>query len=493
MTTLPLLSRRPANWLGATATALAIAAIAGLAGLGFASLVGFAGPSVAPALLVGIPVAGILAVWSLGRPLVGVVLVFLALPVGLVSLPGGGLQVGQAIAVAATGALLLGRLAAGRPPLPWFTQLAPAVGVLVLALLATPSAMDTSLALKQLANLGGAMLLCVTVVGAVRTWSDVHAVVRALLVAGVLISAHAIPSAGQTRTRFGGALSKAPKGIFGEHNQLGSFSAVVALVAVGVLLGSTTWRRRALPLLATLLSVGALLISLSRGAWIGFLVGGLFLIIVLPRARRALLVAGIPLLIGAAAFGAFAPDRPELAIVADRLESLGSAQQSAYDDRPSVWREAIAETLADVWSGQGPGNFPVTSARAGSGTSTIAADHAHNVLLTVSVEAGIAAALAVLVFTLAVARTAKRLVRRVPPAEQALAAGVGAALASFLGQGLVDFVLRNSILMLLIWALVGLVYAMDRLAPGGSAAAQLDPGRDPGDRAAVPPVGVGRR
>ena len=56
----------------------------------------------------------------------------------------------------------------------------------------------------------------------------------------------------------------------------------------------------------------------------------------------------------------------------------------------------------------------------------------------------------------------KRAAARAGPSEQAILAGVAAALAAVAGQGLVDYTLRNSVILTTVFTLLGCAFALTR-------------------------------
>src|SRR5437660_1115945 len=113
--------------------------------------------------------------------------------------------------------------------------------------------------------------------------------------------------------QYGGSLvSGRSIGIFAEPNQMGTFCAMGTLVAAGLIFGATSRLARWLAVGGGLGSLVGLLLSLSRGAWIGLTLGVVVLLTMVPAARRILLSVAIPVLVVAFAIGAFAPDNPQV-------------------------------------------------------------------------------------------------------------------------------------------------------------------------------------
>jgi O-antigen ligase len=197
----------------------------------------------------------------------------------------------------------------------------------------------------------------------------------------------------------------------------------------------------------------ALTFTLSRGAWIGTALALLFLLVALSEVRRALIILIVPGIIVIGLIASFVPvGQSEIKVVGERARALTAL--SPYDNRREIYAEAWREIRANPVTGVGPGGFPIASARAGSRTSTYAVAHAHNLLLTWGAEAGLPAVLA-LSLALA-AREAGRAFRRLGRREdRAIVAGLAAGLLAILGQGAFDYVLRNAVANMAVWAMIG--------------------------------------
>jgi hypothetical protein len=164
--------------------------------------------------------------------------------------------------------------------------------------------------------------------------------------------------------------------------------------------------------------------------------------------------------------GSFAPGNTQVQVITKRVGALTFA--SPYDNRQQIWAEAIREMKARPWVGYGPGDFPVSSLRTGSETSSVYALHAHNIWLTWGAEAGIPAVLLIIGLTGAVGFAARRASRgankRGDRADRAIVAGVTAALITVVGQGFVDYTMGNLVVFVALWALVGALLVARREA-----------------------------
>ena len=439
-------------------TVLTVAGLAAAVGVGV--VLAAAGAAFGVAAMLALPLAVVLVVTTLSRPLVGVGLVLLAIPIGLHTLPVGFVVV-QGVAMAAIATTILVRLARGHTPLPLPAPVLWGVAVLVICLLATPRAPDSTLAVKQDIDVVLGLLLVLTTVSAASSMRAVRRLCHLLLAVGLLIavlslghasSLHAVAGAQRVDNRL--------QGTFTEPNQFGGFSAMVVAVAIGLALSARSRAERWWCALAGLTVGLAMLLALSRGAWIGFMVAGALMLVLVPAARRALAVAVVLLLVAVPLLGVLTPDVPQVTIVRERVSTVHLPANTPYDSRPAIWREALREIGTSPLLGQGPGQFPVVARASASAAATVSPLHGHDVLLTVAAEAGIPAALCVVGFTVTMLVVLRRTVLRLRGSpDAALVAGIGSALAVVIGQGIVDFTLRNADIFLLLSVLVGLLLA----------------------------------
>lgn len=423
----------------------------------FASFFGDASPWV----FIALPLIPLAAMAIIVAPTLGVVLAFVTFPIGKVVVPTGilSLQSTEASVLAIVSVVAVRRLARGLLPLAWSPPLYWGVALLVWTLVGLQSAIDETLALKQIASLFGGIIFACAVLAACRHMNDLRFVLGSMVAvcAGIAIASFSggfqlqVSAGGQT---VGGRLH----GAFDHPNQLGALCALSTPVALGLAFGCQTLRARVAAALAASVIFVSLLFTLSRGAWVGTALALLFLLVTLREARRALILLALPAAIVAAIVTSFAPvGRTEIQVVGERARALTSL--SPYDNRQSIYREAIREIKADPITGVGPGGFPVASARAGSESSTVSAAHAHNLWLNWGAEAGTPAILLLAGFVIALGLAARRArigFRGAGRArDRAITAGIAAGLLAMLGQGLFDYVFRNAVVNIAVWALIG--------------------------------------
>jgi O-antigen ligase len=421
----------------------------------------------APVLLLASAVAPVLVIAILTARIVGVFFVLALFPIGSVVLPVPVLAVQTVeIAVLMVAALvIISRIAQGLVPLAWASPLWWALALFGWALAATLSAGDLTLALKQdVMLLLGIVFACV-VLAALETMDDVRRMLGMLVTVCVGVAIVAMSSGVHLSGQFGGeVVGGRLTGAFNHPNQLGLFSAIGIVVATGLAFGARTRTERIAAAASIPIILVPLVLSLSRGAWIGCGLAFVYLLIALREARRALVVLAIPVIVAAYLVGSFAPGKTEIQVVGERARAITTL--SPYDGRPAIYAEAEREIKNNPLVGVGPGNFPVAAQRAGSEAVTVYPEHAHNLWLTWAVEGGIPAAamIAGLVIALAlVVRRASRVAVVHSRRDRAVIAGIVAALITVLGQGFVDYLLRNAVLWMDVWGLIGALLVCTRV------------------------------
>jgi O-antigen ligase len=421
-----------------------------------------------PAVLLAIALIPLLCVATFQAPTVGVAIVFATFPLGslVTSLGPLPLQPVEAAVLAVTPIIGLRRLSQGLVPIAWNPLLLWALLLFGWTVVAVPSAFDKTLGFNQVLAIAAGILFATVVIDVCRDADSLRRMLAIFVGVAGAMAAFGLATMTDPEVMFGGAsVSGRAEGAFNQPNQLGSFSAMGAMVAAGVAFAGRTKAGRVLAGTASFLLLAALTLSLSRGAWFGTFLGGCYLMAAVPRARRAIGIAAIPVILGVVAAVTFIPEAPQVEVVSARVQALTTG--GPYDGRPQIWAEARREIVLDPWTGQGPGNFPVVSTRAGSEASTVYADHAHNLWLTWAAESGIPAALLISGFAVAIGinvrRSRRSLLRTGRRDEAALIAGLAAAGITVLGQGLVDYPLRNEVLWFTFWTVIGAL--LSSLAP----------------------------
>ncbi len=267
-------------------------------------------------------------------------------------------------------------------------------------------------------------------------------------------------------------------GTFEQPNPFGGYMNLTALLALGLLWGlGMTWfdrcRDRATGrsfapwggwlLFAAVCAAAATLavvLSWSRGAWLGFLAGAA--VLALFSTRRIALglalmgLAGL-LLAGGLYAGVSAGVGPAVAVV-DRLGgfreefTLGDVRGVDINDanysvleRLAHWQAAAEMARDDLWTGVGVGNYAAAYPDYDLINFPDALGHAHNYYLNLLAEVGLPGLLAYLVLWVVIMRQAVWLARRLAWPERGVVVGLLAAWAALAVHHLVDKLYVNTI------------------------------------------------
>jgi len=259
---------------------------------------------------------------------------------------------------------------------------------------------------------------------------------------------------------------------FAQPNELGIFCAMMLPVAVTCLVLARSRTRKTLLAVASAAIAAALLLSMSRGGWIGATVALTAVAAVLPSTRRLLAAVGASTAATCLLALVLPPTTPLLGLLGIRLRSLGDTGANEYDARPLIWGEAWRQISERPWLGVGPDGYRVAATDSVSTISSYGADHAHDIYLAVLVERGVvglaAGAVVLAGASVALLRHFRRIRLAGPGAApgSAYAVAVLAGLFAVLVHGVFDVPLRNPIVYGFVWTLLGMAVAAE-CAPAG--------------------------
>jgi len=292
-------------------------------------------------------------------------------------------------------------------------------------------------------------------------------------------------------------------GTFEQPNPFGGYMNLIALLAIGLVLGLlVAWieRRRnrvtnsflspygvwlGVALLSAVAGSLGLILSWSRGAWLGFLAG--LAVIALFSARRLLpgflLMGASAVLLGSGLLlGTSARFGPALAVV-DRLSGFGDEftlgdvrgvdindTNYAVVERLAHWQAAVGMARDDLWTGVGFGNYAVAYSDYDLLNFPDALGHAHNYYLNLLAEVGLPGLLAYLIFWLVLIGQSIWLAKRIAWPERGIVVGLLAAWVALAVHHLVDKLYVNNIYVHL-GAMIGLLqlFAWSGFRPGSLA------------------------
>jgi O-antigen/teichoic acid export membrane protein/O-antigen ligase len=435
-------------------------------GIGFSLLGNFVGTY----MVVGITLAGAVAALASTRPLWAVALVLACAPVANRAIPGVplGLQVIHIVCVFAIVAVALSYRTSHIARLSRVEIRLPLVfGVLFIlaAVLSTGMSGEPTDGVKSAATLIGGLLMTGCIVVVAHNTQRLRILLGAATLGSLSVTLYSLLGGEKLVSLYGGAVVQNREvGTFTDPNTFGSFCMLMMFAALAWLLVAEHLLERLVAVAGVLCAGGGLMVSLSRGAWLGAIVGAVVVIVIDPKARgmvrrfAAVGIAGVLLTL------LVLPTTPMFSVVRDRVLSVGSASQNPYDVRPITWREALREFERAPALGNGPGSFSVLSAQSGSELQFYPRRHAHNGLLTIAAEMGLAGVITILGLTGAVALAVRNRARQLRAVKNWKQLGVLAAtvagLAGLLGHLVVDYPLRNPVLMVTVWIMLGFVLAV---------------------------------
>jgi len=247
-------------------------------------------------------------------------------------------------------------------------------------------------------------------------------------------------------------------------NQLGGALLLVIPVLLAILLGrrnsvtgwltGTAW---VLVLIGCLLLSGALVITQSRGAWGGMIVGGV-LVLALSRnwGKWVAGLGGMALLLGWVLWGRqhFGADIIQILIAQKGLVTpVGNLSMAG---RLQIGRTVLAGIASKPWSGGGWGPLRATSTPFA---------HAHNVLLQVAYDMGVPGLVAYLATVVVAVRQCLATMCCSRGMRRSIAIGSLGALVAYHVYGMVDVVALGAKPGVLWWCLLALIVAAGRGVP----------------------------
>ena len=278
-------------------------------------------------------------------------------------------------------------------------------------------------------------------------------------------------------------------GTFEQPNPFGGYMNLIAFPALGLLLGLLVawWSRRhgeqrvdyltprglwfVLALLASAAASLAVILSWSRGAWLGFLAGAAVLALFSTR-RIALgmvvMATALAMAVGGLVLGAATGFGPSQAII-DRLSgfreefTLGDVRGVDINDanysvieRLAHWQAAADMARDDLWTGVGFGNDGAAYDDYDLINFPDALGHAHNYYLNLLAEVGLPGLMAYVLFWLVLVGQSIRYAQRAAWPERGIVVGLLAAWAALAVHHLVDKLYENNIYVHL-GAMIGLL------------------------------------
>jgi probable O-glycosylation ligase (exosortase A-associated) len=223
-----------------------------------------------------------------------------------------------------------------------------------------------------------AVAMFIVIINVVRTPSRLKGLMLLGLAVGIVLSVGAINDyrLGRVAVEEGGRVAGVVGGMFGNPNDLALHLVMMIPLAVGLLLSTRNVLAKPLYAACALLMVGGVIISFSRGAFLGLLGASIALAWKLGRRNRLLMIILVAAFL--VALIALAPGE-----YTDRMSTIGSvSRDESSSSRRDLLVRSIIVALHNPVFGVGIGNFHIVSIR-----ELVS----HNAYTQVAAEMGLAA------------------------------------------------------------------------------------------------------
>lgn len=344
----------------------------------------------------------------------------------------------------------------------------PAAALVVAATLSLLNTPERFYGLCYILHMLIVMLIMVVVANAVTTRRDVELVADVLVVSLVIQSMiyWAESATGMTVSLEGytfAARDDLPRhgGTVGAHaNTFASFIAPLLLITIARFLAGTVHRGRALMPAVIVLGVCTLVGTFTRGAWVGFTIG---LVYLLFDGQRRGLIRLRPLLPMGGLFVLAVPF-----LIRPVMERLGADHQAAYEERRALMQMAMSVIRAHPFIGCGAGAYAsVFRQYLPPELSTNWLFVVHNRYLLIAAEMGIVGLIAFLSLLVAGLRLGTALSSSRERDLAAVAAGCTAAFITLAWNMYWESFSNALPVEGMLWFLLGLLCAMRRLGEFG--------------------------
>jgi len=245
------------------------------------------------------------------------------------------------------------------------------------------------------------------------------------------------------------------RGFFSIYMTLAGVLSLVLLAVLPRLLPAGGSRLGWAP--AWLLQLGALVVTYTRGAWIGFAAGAVSL---LPTQRRgrAVILVGLALLLGVSVIGPYE--------LRNRVRHMLDPDEAGVLERRYMWQSGLAMWRERPLFGWGPGGVKREYSRfALPEAYKKRTGHVHNSPLQILIECGIPGLATWLAIWIAFYARSISILRVLDPEarlERALVVGSLAAITGFLVGGLSEYSFGDSEVVMVAWTVMALPWVVEK-------------------------------
>lgn len=236
-------------------------------------------------------------------------------------------------------------------------------------------------------------------------------------------------------------------------NVLGEYFLLIIPIGGAMVLTAESWPKRLLALAACAIMGVCLILTYSRGCYLGLLFAAAVFLVLLDR---RFLILGIVALVLSPLY------LPQS--VLERFTSIGDLGDTSTSYRVYIWMGTLA-MLKDYWfCGIGPGSDAFNLVYPEYAYNAITAPHSHNLFLQITCDTGICGILVFLMLLVAFYRMMFTAIHKEADRTMKLyQIGGVSAVTGFLVESMTDYTFYNYRVLLLFWALLALCVVFTRL------------------------------
>ncbi len=333
----------------------------------------------------------------------------------------------------------------------------------IVIILSTITSINVTGSFRDLAiHLAGIGFL-VVLVNNIKTKEDFNKLVTIIVIAGTLVALYGLYQYVAGVAMEDKWLDKANNpdvtkraySVFGNPNILAEYLIMLIPISVSLFWYSKKLSKKVIFLGTSLILVLTLVLTFSRGGWVGFAFSGLIFVLLV---EKRLLLSIIPLGLGAIYL------LPQSII--NRILSIGNLADTSNDYRIRMWTITL-NIIRDYWvAGVGLGYIPFKQTFE-TYIRTMPTYHAHNTYLEIAAEMGIPGLVVFLMFIFILYKYAiKKLIDGKDNYIKIMAAGVLSGIGGLLAHGAVENVLYLPKIIITFWTLVAFTLALMRISEG---------------------------
>lgn len=336
---------------------------------------------------------------------------------------------------------------------------APIILYLIIITLSTITSISPTDSLRDLAlHMGGLSFLFV-MINTVKEKKDFNIIVTVLVFAATLVALYGlyqyvvgVENEAAWVDKEATYVTTRVYSVFNNPNILAEYLVMIIPLAVSLFWYSKKLSKKIMFLGLTLVMVLALVLTQSRGGWVGFAFSALVFIILI---EKRLLLTLVPISIGGVYF---LPDS-----IINRIMSIVNFNDSSIAYRITMY-EITFDIIKDNWiAGVGFGHLPFKQTFE-TYIRTHPTFHAHNTYLQTAAEIGIPGLIAFLLFIFILFKySITQLIKQEDKYIRVMAAGVLSGLGGVLFHGLAENILYLPRIIFTFWIMVSLILTLFRI------------------------------